>query len=156
MPKLFGSEWVELGRAITAEELQAAEKAQGVEVSSGDILVFRTGEHRRRLELGAWDADVDGRAGLHPTALRFLAEREVAAFAPDGDGETVPSTVDRVTYPIHPLQITAMGMAAFDSLQLEDLANVCNRENRWEFLFVASPLRLAAGTGSPVNPVAVF
>jgi kynurenine formamidase len=43
-----------------------------------------------------------------------------------------------------------------DSLQFEDLAAVCEEEQRWEFLFVAAPLRLASGTGSPVNPIAIF
>jgi len=27
---------------------------------------------------------------------------------------------------------------------------------RWEFLFVVAPLRLTGGTGSRVNPIAVF
>jgi kynurenine formamidase len=156
IPRLHNAPWVELGHAVTYEELAAAEQAQGVEVGEGDVLVFRTGEHRRRLELGPWDAAVDGRAGLHPTALRFFAERRVAVFAPDGDGETLPSPVDGIMYPIHPLQITAMGMAAMDSLQFEDLVAACEEEQRWEFLFLAAPLRLTAGTGSPINPIAVF
>ena len=89
--------------------------------------MLRTGQHRRRLEEGPWDNNVEGRAGLHPTALRFLAERRVAAFAADGDGETVPSPVDGITYPIHPLMIAAMGMAAFDNLQFEDLRQCVRR-----------------------------
>ena len=32
----------------------------------------------------------------------------------------------------------------------------CEAEGRWEFLFVAAPLRVAGGTGSPLNPVAIF
>jgi aldose 1-epimerase len=27
---------------------------------------------------------------------------------------------------------------------------------RWEFLFVAAPLRIVGGTGSPLNPIAIF
>ena len=27
---------------------------------------------------------------------------------------------------------------------------------RWEFLFTIAPLRVQGGTGSPVNPIAVF
>jgi kynurenine formamidase len=156
IPRLRGVPWLELGEAVTAEELEAAERSQGVRLKEGDVFIFRTGEHRRRLELGAWDADEEGRAGLHPTALRLLANRRVAVFAPDGDGEALPSPVGGIRYPIHPLQIVAMGMAAMDSLQFEDLAAVCEEEQRWEFFFVAAPLRLRAGTGSPINPIAVF
>jgi hypothetical protein len=86
----------------------------------------------------------------------LLHERKVAAFLPDGDGETVPGPLNEVLYPIHPLQITAMGMCAADSLQLEDLARACDEEGRWEFMVVLAPLRLPRGTGSPFNPIAVF
>ena len=27
---------------------------------------------------------------------------------------------------------------------------------QWEFLFVAAPLRIAGGTGSPLNPIAIL
>ncbi len=73
-----------------------------------------------------------------------------------GDGETVPSTVEGILYPIHPLQIVAMGMAESDSLNLEEIAEACEQEKRWEFMVVATPLRLPRGTGSPFNPIAVL
>jgi len=149
-------EWLEPGEAVTADELVQAEGEQGVRLSEGDIFVFRTGQHRRRLALGSWDNNVEGRAGLHPTALRLLAERKVAAFAADGDGETIPSPVAGVSYPMHPLQICAMGMAAFDNLQFEDLREACDDEGRQVFMFSAGPLRITRGTGSPVNPIAIF
>jgi hypothetical protein len=30
------------------------------------------------------------------------------------------------------------------------------RRERWEFLFAVSPLCVRGGTGSPVNPIAIF
>lgn len=121
-------------------------------------MVFRTGHHRRRLELGAWDVGYtgQGRAGLDPYALRLLHERKVAVFLPDGDGETVPGPMKEILYPIHPLQVTAMGMYVADSFQFEELIKVCEEEKRWEFLVVLAPLRLPKGTGSPINPIAIF
>jgi hypothetical protein len=86
----------------------------------------------------------------------MLHERKVAVFLPDGDGEVVPSPVEGILYPIHPLQITAMGMLCADSLQLEELAKVCEEERRWEFMVVLAPLRLPRATGSPFNPIALF
>ena len=44
---------------------------------------------------------------------------------------------------------------AFDNVTLR-LAATCAEEGRWEFLFVTAPLRLPRGTGSPVNPLAIF
>jgi kynurenine formamidase len=158
IPRLRGVAWLEPGEAVAPEELEAAEKAQGVKLREGDLLVFRTGHHRRRLELGPWNNgyDGEGKAGLHVTALTLLHERRVAVFLPDGDGETVPSQVEGIAYPIHLLQIVAMGMVCADSLQFEELVKVCEELGRWEFMVVACPLRLPGGTGSLFNPIAIF
>jgi kynurenine formamidase len=158
IPRLRGVKWLEPGEAVTREELEAAENAEGVRLAEGDIFVFRTGHHRRRLELGAWNNgyDGEGKAGLHASTMLMLHERKVAAFLPDGDGETVPSNVEGLPYPIHALQLSAMGMTCADSLQFEELAKVCEEEHRWEFMVVIAPLRLPRGTGSLFNPIAVF
>jgi kynurenine formamidase len=158
VPRYRGSKWVEPGEAITREEIEAIEKHQGVRLEAGDIMVFRTGHHRRRLELGAWDPGYtgQGRAGLDPHSLTLMHERQIAVFLPDGDGETVPGPMAEIQYPIHPLQITAMGMTVADSLQFEELARVCEEEGRWEFMVVIAPLQLPKATGSPFNPIAIF
>lgn len=85
-----------------------------------------------------------------------MHERKNAALRPDGDGETVPSNLEDVPYPIHPLQLTAMGMFIADSLQLEELAQACEAEQRWEFTVVGLPLRLPGASGTPWNPIAIF
>jgi kynurenine formamidase len=159
IPRFRAVKWLEPGEAVTRAELEACEAAEGVHVGEGDIFVFRTGHHRRRLELGAWDNGYppgEGKAGLHVDTVAWMHERRIAAFLPDGDGEAVPSTVEGMLYPIHPLQIAAMGMLASDSLQFEDLAKACEEEGRFEFMVVGLPLRLPGGTGSPWNPVAIF
>lgn len=158
IPRLRGVKWLEPGEAVTAEELEAAEKAQGVHLGKGDIFIFRTGHHRRRLDLGPWDPSYDGegRAGIHAKVMTWLHERQVAAFFPDGDGEAIPSNVEGINCPIQCLQIAAMGMAAADSLQFEEVVELCESEGRWEFMVVAAPLRLPGGTGSLFNPLAVF
>jgi hypothetical protein len=40
--------------------------------------------------------------------------------------------------------------------QGDDLTAACQAAARWAFLCVIAPLRLPIGTGSPVNPIAVF
>jgi len=158
IPRLRGVKWLEPGEAVTAKELMAAERAQGVRLGEGDVFLFRTGHHRRRLDLGPWDNGYggEGRAGLHPDSIPLLHERKIAAFLPDGDGETIPSNVEGVGHPIHALQIAAMGMACADNLQFEELVEICESERRWEFMLVAAPLRLPRGTGSLLNPIAIF
>jgi kynurenine formamidase len=158
IPRHRKVKWLEPGEAVTPEELEAVEEAQGVHLGEGDIFVFRTGHHRRRLELGPWNNEYDGegKAGLHVSAMPLLHDRKVAAFLPDGDGETIPCNVEGMAYPVHALQLTAMGMVCADSLQFEELVEVCEEEKRWEFMVVAAPLRLPGGTGSLFNPIAIF
>ena len=88
--------------------------------------------------------------------MPFLAERRVAALGCDGNSDTTPSTTEGVGFPIHVLALNAMGVHLLDYLQLEELAAACERAGRWEFLFGAAPLRITGGTGSPINPLAVF
>jgi kynurenine formamidase len=158
VPRLLGVKWLEPGEAVTRKELEACEQAQGVSLQKGDIFLFRTGHNLRRLELGPWNVgyDGEGRAGLHATAMLLLHERKVAAFLPDGDGEAIPSHVEGVGSPMHALQIAAMGMACGDNMQLEDLSRECFKTGRWEFMVIAAPLRLPGGTGSLINPIAIF
>ncbi len=46
--------------------------------------------------------------------------------------------------------------AIFDNLDFERAVEEARRVNRYEFLFMAAPLRIEKGTGSPLNPLAIF
>ncbi len=155
VPQLRGVPWLEPGEHVLREDLEAAERAQGVRLGEADILLVRTGHVRRLAELGPWDT-AQKKAGLHPTAMPLLAERGVAALGCDGNSDTAPSTTEGVAFPIHVLALNAMGILLLDYLQLEDLKAACESANRWEFLCVTSPLRIVGGTGSPVNPLAIL
>lgn len=155
VPRLRGVPWVEPGDHVHTEDLESAEREQNVRVEPGDILLVRTGHARRRAELPPWDTR-NAKAGLHPTTASFLADRSVTALGSDGNNDTAPSSTEGVGFPIHVLAINAMGIHLLDYLQLEDLARECETAQRWEFLFSAAPLRLARGTGSPLNPTAIF
>jgi len=155
IPRVHGVSWLEPGTNVTAEDLVGAEARQGLRVGRGDILLVRVGHRRRREELGPWDT-AGARAGLHPTAMEFLAEREVAVLGSDGNNDTAPSAAEGVAFPVHVLAIHAMGLHLLDYLRFEDLAPICAREGRWSFLCVIAPLRLSAATGSPVNPLAIL
>jgi kynurenine formamidase len=155
IPRLRGVEWLEPGDHVFAQDLEAAADAQGVAVGGGDILLVRTGHARRLAELGPWNT-AELKAGLHPTAMRFVAERGVAVLGSDGNNDTAPSSTEGVGFPIHVLAIAAMGIHLLDYLQFEDVREACEQADRWEFLFFAAPLRIRGGTGSPINPVALF
>jgi kynurenine formamidase len=155
IPGVRGVPWLEPGEHVFAEDLESAERKQSVSVGEGDILLVRTGHCRRLAEVGPWNTP-ESKAGLHPTALRFVASRAVAALGSDGNSDTAPSTTEGVDFPIHALAIAAMGVHLLDYLQFEDLTVACERAGRWEFLFVAAPLLILGGTGSLINPLAVM
>jgi kynurenine formamidase len=155
VPRVRGIRWLEPGEYVFVDDLEAAERAQGVSVDAGDILLVRTGHAHRLAELEPWDTS-NGKAGLHPSAARFLADRRVAALGSDGNNDTAPSTTEGVAFPIHVLAVNAMGIHLLDYLQFEELVQRCEEVERWEFLFVAAPLRIEGGTGSPVNPIALL
>lgn len=155
VPRLRGVAWLEPGDHVFPDELEGCERKQGVTVKEGDILLVRTGQARRHAELGPWDTD-RAKAGLHPTCAPLLAERRIAALGSDGNSDTAPSTTEGIDFPIHALTLNAMGVHLLDYLHFEHLVASCEREGRWEFLFLAAPLRVIGGTGSPVNPIAIL
>jgi kynurenine formamidase len=155
VPRSRGVPWLEPGDHVTADDLFAAERDQGVRVGRGDIVLVRVGHRLRRTERGPWDAAA-ARAGLHPALLAVAAERQIAALGSDGNNDTAPSVTDGVDFPVHVLAVNALGLHLMDYLQFNDLAPLCEREGRWSFLCIIAPLRLPTGTGSPVNPIAIL
>jgi kynurenine formamidase len=155
IPRLRGVEWLEPGTAVMPDELLAAEERQGVHLGRGDIVLLRSGHYKRRKTLGPW-APFYLSAGLHASAMRLLREREISVLGADGDSDARPSPVEDMLSPIHALALNVMGVLLLDNLQLEDVALACADEQRWEFLCVVAPLRVPGGTGSPVNPIAIF
>ena len=52
IPRLRGLSWLEPGQHVFRDDLEAAEREQGVTVGEGDVLLVRTGHSRRLSELG--------------------------------------------------------------------------------------------------------
>jgi kynurenine formamidase len=155
LPRGRDIEWLEPGTVVLPDELSRVAGDAGVTIRRGDFVLVRTGSRARRAALGAWDP-TDCSAGLFAACMRWLHEREVAVLGGDGDSDCRPSPVEAVQSPIHALALSAMGMPLIDNMNLEDLAQTCAERNIWEFLCVIAPLRVPGGTGSPVNPVAIF
>jgi len=150
-----GVPWIEPGDHATADDLKRAEADQQVRVGEGDFVFIRVGHRLRRAEQGPWDVAAS-RAGLHPAALEYLAERKIALLGSDGNNDTAPTVVRNVGFPVHVLAIYGLGLQLIDYLDLSRLAPVCAELRKWSFLTVVAPLRLPTATGSPVNPIAVL
>ncbi len=151
--RLRGVDWMEPGEGVMPDDLESAERAAGLRVEEGDILLIRTGNYKRRLTLGP---TADGGPGPQAAILPWLRERGVALLGSDTPNDPFPMQYPNFGLPIHHVGIVAMGLWLLDNANLEDLSQACAELNRWEFLLTLGPLRIHNGTGSPVNPIAVF
>jgi kynurenine formamidase len=154
IPRLKGVASLEPGTAIYPEDLDAWEKKSGVRIGSGDVVFIRTGRWARRAASGAWDPSRI--AGLHVSCVAWLKKRDIAMAGSDACLDVLPSQVEGVIQPVHQLLLIAMGTPILDNCDLESLSVEAAKRNRWAFLLTASPLTVRGGTGSPLNPVAVF
>ncbi|HYR88348.1 MAG TPA: cyclase family protein [Terriglobia bacterium] len=148
--------WLEPGTAIHREDLETLERMERVKVSPGDVILLYTGRWKRRAALGPWP-NATGFAGYHADVAYFIKERGVSFIGDDGPNDVSPSGLPpSIGIPLHQLALAVMGVSIFDNLDLERVVEQARRLNRYEFLFMASPLRIERGTGSPLNPLAIF
>lgn len=155
VPRLRGVPYLSNGDAVMPADLELWEKRSGVRIEAGDVVLIRTGRGARVDATGPWRV-VANAAGPHPSLAAWLKSRDVAALGSDVANEVAPSLVPGFDNPMHLLSLIAMGMPLMDDLDLENLAKESAARSRPTFLFVAAPLRVRGGTGSPVNPLAIF
>lgn len=142
--------------AITAEHVEEARAAQGVEIREGDVLLLRTGWMQ-----GYTAADGEGRAKFAKTfafpglyageeTARYLWNLRIAAIAADNPAlEVAPG--DRAAGSLHRRILPMLGMPIGELFNFEELAADCRADGRWEAFFAAVPLYLPGGVASPAN-----
>jgi kynurenine formamidase len=87
------------------------------------------------------------------SCAKFIRDKDVAVLGWDMH-DAMPDK-DGLPWPVHGV-VFSYGVALLDNALLEPLAQACSEERRYEFMFMALPLRITRGTGSPVNPIALF
>ncbi len=154
IPRLRNLPTLEAGTHVYREDIEAWEKQAGVKVGPGDALLLRVGRPA---------AGTRGGRGLDASFLPFLKDRDVAIMGGDAaDVGIIPGCTNTGPVPtmcwnaIHKFVLVARGMHLFDGLDMEAVAETAARLKRWEFLFVAAPIRVPGGSGAPINPIAVF
>lgn len=137
--------------AITVADLQETLKKQGTTLRPGDVVLTRTGvmtlwpdQAKYRLE---------DQAGLSLEAAQWLVEGQKAMLlGADNFGvESFPSKSPDNFVPLHTYLLAERGVSILEVLWLEDLA----KDQVYEFLFIASPLKLRGATASPIRPLAI-
>jgi kynurenine formamidase len=150
IPRLKGLPYLEPGTHVYREDIEAWERQAGARISPGDVILLRTGRWTRRASIGPF-MNV---AGFDASVAPFFKNRDVAVIGSDGVQDV--GTLPGVSLPIHTFAIVALGANLLDNLDLEAVADTAARLKRWEFLLMAGPTPVTHGSGSPINPLAVF
>ena len=141
------------GEAVTADDLEAVSRAQGVSVGEWDVVLVRTGY------MSLWpDTELMARhrtPGPDISAAHWLAELGVVATGSDTETYEVQPAPDpgqpANPQPVHTHLLIERGVYLMESLDLEDLA----ADRVYEFCFVALPLKIRGATGSMIDPAAL-
>ena len=154
IPKYRGGPYVTQERPVHGWEMEDVAQAQGVSLQPGDALVVYQGREKwQEANLDKPYGSRPERPGMHASCLPFIRDKDVAALVWDmmdfsPYGYDIPWTVHGAIF--------AYGVAILDNALLQPLAEACAEEGRYEFMLLIAPLSVAGGTGSPVNPIALF
>ncbi|MBM4183239.1 MAG: cyclase family protein [Gemmatimonadetes bacterium] len=155
IPRLKGVPYLDAGTSITVADLEAWEARTGVRAGPGDAMLLRWGRWARREAVGMFDTGLEA-AGFDNSVIPWLKARDVAIIGWETPGYTPRPEGDLPTLALHDFALTILGIHLLDRADLDALAQVAAEEGRWEFMLMIAPLPIPNGTGSPVNPLAVF
>jgi kynurenine formamidase len=153
VPRYRGTPHVVPDRPVTGAELEAVAKAQGTSIEPGDALLVHCGREALVRAGGAYGGSTEARPGLDVSCARFIRDSEVSVLGWDMHDALPDAGGHR--WPVHGV-LYSYGVVLVDNALLEPLAQACAEERRYEFMFMALPLKVARGTGSPANPIAMF
>ena len=153
--RLKGVPYLKAGERIFIEDLEAWEKMAGVKVEPGDALLLHTGRWVRRQQDGPY-AVSEQSAGLDGSVIPWLKQRDVAILGWETPSYAPKPAGDALTSPIHRFALTSLGMPLVDRADFTKASEYAAARKRWAFMITIAPLRIPNGTGSPVNPIAMF
>jgi len=159
--------------AITHHDLDAIAKEENIEFRPGDILIVRTGytkwhneaSHEERIK-GTSFHEYPG-VEANEECVKWMWKHHFAAVASDAPAfETVPPLdpywslspfLDHVNgIVLHNFLLAFWGTPIGEFWDLEALAKLCEKHNRWSFFLTSAPLNIEGGVASPPNAMAIF
>ena len=155
IPRLKGVPYLEPGTRITVADLEAWEEQAGVRVGPGDAFFVRWGRWAREDAIGPFDTGQES-AGLDNNVIPWLKARDVAIAGWETPGYMPQPDGDISRLALHNFALTILGIQVLDRADFQALAAAAAERERWEFMVTIAPLRIPNGTGSPVNPIAMF
>jgi len=134
---------------VTADDLENARLAQGVDIPGGAAVLVRTGYGDRAFY---FTPEYHSKPpGVDASGARWLVERGVRLTGADTFMYEQPSHAWPAPLPVHRMLIVETGVYIVENMCLEDLA----RERVYEFRLVIAPLLMTGASGSPIRPLAM-
>lgn len=158
MARFRGKRSLESAETFTHEDLIACAEQQGVELRKRDILVIRTNYLQRFHELGAAFYENFCEPGLiySPELVTWFKDMEIPNLVTDTIANEVTFDPDTgVALTLHNALMRNLGIAFTEIVDLEALAADCAEDGIYDVFYAAAPLKVAQGSGSPVNPIVI-
>ena len=158
MARFRGKDNLDPAETFTHEDLLACAAAQGVTISKRDILIIRTNFIKLFFDLGEKFYEGFCEPGLvySPELVQWFQDMEIPNLVTDTIANEVTFDPNNgVALVLHNALMRNLGVTLTEIADLELLADDCAEDGKYEFLYVAAPLKVAKGSGSPVNPVVI-
>lgn len=158
MARFRGKDNLDPAETFTHEDLLACAAAQGVTISKRDILIIRTNFIKLFFDLGEKFYEGFCEPGLvySPELVQWFQDMEIPNLVTDTIANEVTFDPNNgVALVLHNALMRNLGVTLTEIADLELLAADCAEDGKYEFLYVAAPLKVAKGSGSPVNPVVI-
>lgn len=145
------------GYGITIEDLDNCCEQFNMTIKKGDFVLIRTGQVGESVKRGNWDDFAGGGApGLAFETLTWIHDKEIAGLASDTWGvEVRPNNSDEYDQPFHQICLPIIGLSHGEIFFLDDLADDCAKDGRYEFFYVSPTIPFLGGSASPINPLAI-
>jgi kynurenine formamidase len=155
IPRLRNNEYIIPEQPIQGWELEDFSSKYNITPKKGDIVIINCGRDKYYQNNRTASREWGRKPGLDPSVLEFFYKYNAALLGSDFD-EAPINEIYPTQIPIHAIANPYMGLPTLWNLDLNRLKEKCNELNRNDFLFIVTPLIITGGTGSIVNPVAVF
>lgn len=153
-----GKEVLDRGEPVSLQDLLEVAAAQGTTVEPRDILIVRTGWIGSYYCQSPDDFYRDwNEPGLiySPELVDWFKTMEIPNLVTDTVANERSFYDGGIQLPLHCALMRNLGVAMTEICQLDPLAEACAADRRWEFMYTAAPLKIAGGSGAPVNPVVI-
>jgi len=152
IPALRGVDCLGAGEAITAGDLDAAARLQGIECREGDVALVRSGWTKHWGDPERFLGHADGVPGPDESAAAWLIERKIRMTGAETIAyEWIPAGRGHALLPVHRMLLVESGVHIIEGMNLAPLAG----SGVFEFLFVVAPIKVVGATGMPVRPFAI-